>query len=341
MKSKKFFVALAIVALGLTSCEEKVEPIQANEAMNKLAVAATTTNWKGAYLEQNADLSVDVSTVAGKSSIALKDTLKAGISVNQDEMNKLKNGEDADLSNLITASAELTASYSNSTEVSYGDKSYTSKNDVSVNGSLKYGKTTLNEITSDFAVANLNMTSKKSSNVPNFTAGEQSQTLDYSLAIYNISSYLKDMIFDGNVGNDTDITVPTTPDEIQKGFADFAVQYGEYFTFAGNKNKVQMTGTITPELVNKVTNGSVQDLTVAGSLVAAATFDDNGAFTSINFDLKDLEASFKQDDKQFTIKGLLNFKINSDTKSIAAPSASDVKDSTIYVTPDQLKNIID
>ena len=54
-----------------------------------------------------------------------------------------------------------------------------------------------------------------------------------------------------------------------------------------------MTGTITPELVNKVTNGSVQDLTVAGSLVAAATFDDNGAFTSINFDLKDLEASFK------------------------------------------------
>lgn len=42
-------------------------------------------------------------------------------------MNKLKNGEDADLSNLITASAELTASYSNSTEVSYGDKSYTSK----------------------------------------------------------------------------------------------------------------------------------------------------------------------------------------------------------------------
>ena len=147
MKSKKIFFALAIVALGLTSCEEKVEPIQANEAMNKLAVAATTTNWKGAYLEQNADLSVDVSTVAGKSSIALKDTLKAGISVNQDEMNKLKNGEDADLSNLITASAELTASYSNSTEVLYGDKSYTSKNDVSVNGSLKYGKTTLNEIT--------------------------------------------------------------------------------------------------------------------------------------------------------------------------------------------------
>lgn len=185
------------------------------------------------------------------------------------------------------------------------------------------------------------MTAKKSSNVPNFTAGEQSQTLDYSLAIYNISSYLKDMISDGNVGNDTDITVPTTPDEIQQGFADFAVQYGEYFTFTGNKNKVQMTGTITPELVNKVTNGSVQDLTVAGSLVAAATFDDNGAFTSINFDLKDLEASFKQDNKQFTIKGLLNFKINSDTKSIAAPSASDVKDSTIYVTPDQLKNIID
>ena len=29
------------------------------------------------------------------------------------------------------------------------------------------------------------------------------------------------MISDGNVGNDTDITVPTTPDEIQKGFADF------------------------------------------------------------------------------------------------------------------------
>ena len=38
MKSKKIFVALAIVALGLTSCEEKVEPIQANEAMNKLGL---------------------------------------------------------------------------------------------------------------------------------------------------------------------------------------------------------------------------------------------------------------------------------------------------------------
>lgn len=254
MKSKKYLCLLALSVLTLTGCgEAKVSAIEKSDAISKLNTASENTeNWKGFTIKETAKISVsgDFSSevnnlVTSSLKLDVNSSLKGSAELNADEMAKIKSGdvENVDYANLVTASLTTSNSvkYDLKTTINSNESYVTT--DVNIGGSLKYGKTTYNNITSDFLVGNINTKTKVKSNMQGTNNGTTEKSDFYG--VYNIASSVKNIV--GNI--DTSDT-PSTDVTIDSSLLEKLVaKLDSYISFGANDNMIQVKIDVNDQLL--------------------------------------------------------------------------------------------
>lgn len=344
MKSKKYLCLLALSVLTLTGCgEAKVSAIEKSDAISKLNTASENTeNWKGFTIKETAKISVsgDFSSevnnlVTSSLKLDVNSSLKGSAELNADEMAKIKSGdvENVDYANLVTASLTTSNSvkYDLKTTINSNESYVTT--DVNIGGSLKYGKTTYNNITSDFLVGNINTKTKVKSNMQGTNNGTTEKSDFYG--VYNIASSVKNIV--GNI--DTSDT-PSTDVTIDSSLLEKLVaKLDSYISFGANDNMIQVKIDVNDQLLADImANGNIKlpseigDITLPKVIAESAIYinaylDKNGGFSKFSIDVSKLSLSFN-----YNLSGLnmacqadVNYSliINNSSKEVDSITASD------------------
>ena len=329
MKSKKYLCLLALSVLTLTGCgEAKVSAIEKSDAISKLNTSSENTeNWKGFTIKETAKISVsgDFSSevnnlVTSSLKLDVNSSLKGSAELNADEMAKIKSGdvENVDYANLVTASLTTSNSvkYDLKTTINSNESYVTT--DVNIGGSLKYGKTTYNNITSDFLVGNINTKTKVKSNMQGTNNGTTEKSDFYG--VYNIASSVKNIV--GNI--DTSDT-PSTDVTIDSSLLEKLVaKLDSYISFGANDNMIQVKIDVNDQLLADI---MVPKVTAESAIYINAYLDKNGGFSKFSIDVSKLSLSFN-----YNLSGLnmacqadVNYSliISNSSKEVDSITASD------------------
>lgn len=215
-------------------------------------------------------------------------------------MAKIKSGdvENVDYANLVTASLTTSNSvkYDLKTTINSNESYVTT--DVNIGGSLKYGKTTYNNITSDFLVGNINTKTKVKSNMQGTNNGTTEKSDFYG--VYNIASSVKNIVGNIDTGDtpSTDVTIDSSL--LEK----LVAKLDSYISFVANDNMIQVKIDVNDQLLADImANGNIKlpseigditlpKVTAESAIYINAYLDKNGGFSKFSIDVSKLSLSF-------------------------------------------------